>query len=268
MLNSRSVACFIAGFALLPLRAIACFCLPSPSTACEDNLRTEIVFVGRVKRVRLVDKGTVREVRLTIRESFRGVTDQEVDLITSTSDCGIDFLANKNYLVYAWRDQNSGRLKTGACSRTALVEESAENIENLRAITSGRGVSRVFGFATSNPSDLQIPVRPSLPIAGIPIVVRSGSVSWRTVTNDRGEYEITNLPAGKYEASAALPKTNEDQRTHWFELVAGGCSRQNFLGVPVARISGRLLDASNQPVPNVLVEVEAVPLRRTPSFAL
>ena len=263
------VALLFFGLALFPVRTEACFCAPSPVTACEDNLRTEVVFIGRVTFVRRAavrerPDEPLRQAHMSILESFRGISEHDVDIFTSATDCGIDFKAQSEYLVYAWRDQGSGRLGTSACARTAPVDSAAENIANLRQLTSGRGPARVFGFVTGDPDDLQMPFRSSKPLAGIPILLRLGEQSWRTVTDERGDYEFTQLPAGFYEGRADLPNADEEQRHRNFRLLAGACSRQNFLAVPVARIEGRLVDSDNRPVPNVLVEIDGIPPTNQP----
>jgi hypothetical protein len=227
-------------------------------------MSAEVVLVGRVTdvrraRVRGPASEPVHRVHLVVLEAFRGVSDRGVDIVTSTSSCGISFKRGEEYLIYAWRDRETGLLKTSACSRTNLAAQSVENIENLRGLTSGQGPSQVFGFVTREPSDLQLPFRASVPISGVRIHLRSGDKSWQTTTDERGEYEFGGLPGGVYEASADLVDGPADQRQRRFTLVSGGCSRQNFLGVTVGRIAGRLIDSDNQPVPNVLVEIKGVP---------
>ena len=258
-----------ASSVLSPTTATACFRVPSPSEPCEDNMNTEAVFVARVEGVRRVSPASgrgesSRKVHVVVIEAFRGVADPELDLFSPASDCGIDFQNGKEYLIYAWRDSASHQLQTYACSRTALAERSEQNIEELRSLLSGRGTARVFGFVTADPANLEIPFRASSPVEGIPIVLRSSGHSWRTITDFHGDYEFKDLPPATYEEAAELQGNGADRTRSQITLTAGACSRQNFLSVPVARISGRLLDSGNQPVSGVLVEIEAVPPTRQP----
>jgi tissue inhibitor of metalloproteinase len=258
---------------LLPPRVTACMCLPSASKPCQVNMNAEIVFRGRVTGLQQSTSGSsgseaLRQAHLVVLEAFRGMTDREADIFTSLSDCGIRFEERKEYLIYAWRDKVSGRLETGACSQTALAERSIENIQNLRELTSGKGPSHVFGFTTSEPSDLQLPFRASLPLVGVPILLRSGNKSWQAVTDNRGNYEFKSLAGGLYEISAELSGISTEQRVRQFKLEPGACIRQNFLGVLVGRISGQLLDSLNQPVPNILVDIKAVPPTKQPQIFL
>jgi len=261
------IPCLLAiAFSALP--AAACGCLPNPTKPCQENMTAGVVFVGHVVGVRSAgfasQLGPMRQAHAIVLEAFRGLNDREVDIYTSTSDCGINFREGRDYLVYAWRDKASGRLEAGACTQTDLVERSTENIENLRELTSGKGPARVFGFVTADPPDLQLPFRASIPLAHVPIVLRSGDQSWKTVTDDHGDYKFGGLPAGQYEIAAEMPLVAAAQRQRKFQLQAGACSGQNFLGVVVARISGRLLDSQGGPVPNVLVEIDAVPPTKQP----
>jgi hypothetical protein len=45
-------------------------------------------------------------------------------------DCGFDFETSETYLVFAYKD-DSGRLSTGICTLTALLEESQSNLAYL-----------------------------------------------------------------------------------------------------------------------------------------
>jgi Carboxypeptidase regulatory-like domain len=250
----------------VPFSASGCFCL-STAQPCQVNMTAEVVFVGRVETVKQIpplaqDPVPARQVHIVVLEPFRGIEHREVDLVTSMSDCGVKFERNKEYLIYAWRDKESGRLETGACSQTAVAERSQENIQNLREIATGKGPARVFGFATAAPSDLQLPFRASMPLAGVAVTLRSGDQSWRVLTDEKGNYEIRSLPAGDYQMFANLAGPPNDQRN--FQLRGGECLRQTVLGVAVGKIAGTLLDSQGTPVPNVLVEIEGVPSTSTP----
>lgn len=72
-------------------------------------------------------------VTFDVSRSYQGVQPKHVQLRTGLGggDCGFDFDAGKNYLVYASRNQ-FGHLSTGICTGTALLEDSQANLAYLR----------------------------------------------------------------------------------------------------------------------------------------
>jgi hypothetical protein len=64
---------------------------------------------------------------------YRGTQQKNLQARTGLGggDCGFHFEVGKQYLVYALADE-SGRLSTGICSGTALIQESLANLSYLR----------------------------------------------------------------------------------------------------------------------------------------
>jgi hypothetical protein len=108
------------------------------------------IFVGRVARAELKsawveasvgdsvpanfdDALPVMLVTFDVMHSYRGVEGQRVEVETGLGggDCGFGFEVDRQYLVYADRDE-SGQLSTGICSDTATIEKSAANLAYLR----------------------------------------------------------------------------------------------------------------------------------------
>jgi hypothetical protein len=84
-------------------------------------------------------------------------------------DCGFRFEVGKRYLVYAFAD-DSGRLSTGICSGTAMLQDSLANLSYLRGdpivaerntpIATGKLCGRVAraGLDFSNTQILLLPI--------------------------------------------------------------------------------------------------------------
>lgn len=88
---------------------------------------------GDVVPANLEETTPVMQVSFSVSRSYRGVQQQNVQVETGLGggDCGFRFEKGKRYLVYAYKN-DSGRLSTGICTATALLDESQANIAYLR----------------------------------------------------------------------------------------------------------------------------------------
>jgi hypothetical protein len=86
--------------------------------------------------------------------------------------------------------------------------------------------------------------------------------TYGALTNQEGKFTITQLPPGRYTASAErvgfvmLPKTVSASNFN-FPLAPGDKKEDfNLILTPAGAIIGRVLDAAGEPVPNAMVRVE------------
>jgi hypothetical protein len=112
--------------------------------------RSDVIFEGRVERVELKwplleakvgdlisadaeQDPPFMQVSFDETRSYRGTQQKHVQVTTGlgAGDCGFHFEVGKQYLVYAFA-ADSGRLSTGICSGTALLQESLANLSYLR----------------------------------------------------------------------------------------------------------------------------------------
>lgn len=202
---------------------------------------------------------STRRVRIAVTEPFRGIDEKEVEFTSDFSSCSVDFRENESYLVYAWREQKTGRLETGVCAGTRRVDQAAQELKYIRGIRTGETPSRIFGFVTKEPQDIQLPARASKPVAGVEITARAGEKVWTATSTPEGRYELVGLPPGSYDLRAALPGTPADQASRRVDIVAGQCLSRNFLAIAVGAITGRLIDQDGKPIRGALTEIQAVP---------
>lgn len=145
--------CILVVLALVAPRSFACKCVAPPSGVKTDSEvarwytdRSDAVFEGTVRRVELnwvfkearlgdlvtadldQDEPTL-EVTFDIARFYKGVEQKDLSLTTGIGggDCGFDFESGKQYLVFAFAD-TSGRLSTGICSGTGLLEDSQSEL--------------------------------------------------------------------------------------------------------------------------------------------
>jgi hypothetical protein len=111
--------------------AAACKCmLLEPAAAAEQ---ASAVFEGRVVELRDVAAAPMprRQVTLRVVRVWKGM-DGEQAVVTTASDsaaCGIDFVRDQNYLVYAGKQD--GVLNANSCSRTRLIGDADDDVTVL-----------------------------------------------------------------------------------------------------------------------------------------
>jgi hypothetical protein len=100
------------------------------------------------------------------------------------------------------------------------------------------------------------------PVEGVTVSLRGAAGLREAVTDNRGRFQIPNLPTGKFTVSV-VPRFGFDTRYLERELQLPdlrACSEVAFAISEVAMASGRVMDASGHPVAGVEVEAVAAEL--------
>lgn len=202
-----------------------------------------------------------RIAHVRVLERFHGDVDREVEIPFAQTSCDIKFQEGRDYLIDSRQGSTATRIITSTCSRTAELKDRRQ-LDVYRQLLSASAPPSVFGFITSEPRDLELSYGASRPAAGVPITVRFGELSWKTVTDAHGEYSLALPAPGTYDLEAGLNGLPEALRTRHLDLSPGQCRRVNLMAVPIGSIGGRLLEADGQPVPGELVEIRGVPPTR------
>lgn len=121
-------------------RAFACTCAP-PESPTDELERSTAVFAGKVAALE-ARSGLVTSSADPVRVTFRGYTvwkGPQHDMLTLTTarssiSCGYEFEAGREYLVYAYGEEND--LQVSLCSRTRPLTLAAVD---LIALGRGRG---------------------------------------------------------------------------------------------------------------------------------
>jgi hypothetical protein len=135
------------------IASIAVLATASPAAACscvevDDAVAfadADAVFVGQVTREHPArDGGAVSLVIMTVSDVFKGDVDREQAVVTPETDCGIDFIGGRTYVVFArdtaTSDQftlDDGFLLADLCSGTRLATDVADGDLALRGTPSG-----------------------------------------------------------------------------------------------------------------------------------
>jgi hypothetical protein len=259
----------VAAFVLVTAaagRADACSCVengPPCQAFWQDGA---VVFVGRVTHIQTADPAALaegrrmRRVTLRVTEPFAGTTAAPVVVHTGMGqgDCGYPFKLDAEYIVYAHRGSD-GKLTTGTCSRTALVEKASTDLAYARSIVEGTATSGgIRGSVQLSPVTLTRPSVRSRPMPGATVVV-SGAAEARVTTGPDGRFAADGLPAGEYTVAVHVP-TDYYAKVWPSELRLAdprACVEVGALVRYDGRVRGRVVDTRGDPVPGLTIDLVA-----------
>jgi len=149
-----------------------------------------------------------RRVRFKIKTTFRGETEESLEVWTDSGDCGYDFQVGETYLVYADEDEETDRINTSVCYRNRRLSDAGDDLAYLFFYRNGGDESaRIEGFVTSDEfyqRDLDKahdPETVKLAMPGIILELSSGH-GRRYAQSDRdGRFVFDGLAGGEYSVS-------------------------------------------------------------------
>lgn len=104
-------------------------CMVQPKSVEGALKKSDAVFVGKV--VEVGDASSLKEARLRVEQSWKGVETREVTVAASRTAESPRYKVGERYLVFA--SLQYGKLFTGNCSRTKPVELAQEDLAQLGA---------------------------------------------------------------------------------------------------------------------------------------
>jgi hypothetical protein len=226
-----------------PSETLACSCVGGVPL-CETFWKTPVVFSGEVLEIKRIPNELGSEylpnrlVTFRVDEAWRGGVSGVIEVHTGSGggDCGFDFQAGRRYLVFA--HQWKGKLSTGICSPTKLLDKAKDDLAYLRQPFGPSAGGRIYGIATYRISSLSNDSPgSSRPAARYTVTLRSERREWRTTTNDEGQYEFTGMPAGTYALQLVVPSTEHVSGGTKVELAdPRGCAQADLYVVPNGRL--------------------------------
>jgi len=198
-----------------------------------------------------------RLVQLAVVEAFRGFQLSQVTLVTGygQADCGYPFRMGESYVVYAHRSPTA-QLSTSICSRTRPVANANQDLVYLRSLAAvGPGIlARVAGrvqlFEWPRRADGEQRAMP-----GLTVTATSEGRNFSARADDRGEFELTGLPLGKYEVVARAPEGYEGV-PHSLEIHdPRGCGALLLYVRYDGHVTGRVLDRSGGGIPGLPLDL-------------
>jgi len=251
--------------------AYACECMEK-NTPTTEFRKTPVIFVGTVKSEASADDRTfgtelnwydIRNV-FSVTEAIKGVKSREVDVYASSQGtaCGIRFYEGENYLVYAYRDEETKKfLSTSICTRTRPATESEDEIGVLRSLSRGRFEPRLYGRVEEVVRGIFLGDRtPNKPFPGIRVIARSEGNTYQTKTDEDGRFRFVGIRPGLYRLDLDLPSTHKVGDDSWgftkkqkpnlmFTVTAE--DSPDFITIETrvdGRIKGRISDSAGKPV--------------------
>lgn len=123
-------------------------------------------------------------------------------------DCGVAFQKGETYLVYATDDEETDRLETNNCQRTARLSDAGEDLSYLYFFKNGGSKpARLEGFITSDIDQLQrdrFHYTPGIksPVSDVIVQLHFPDGSARYAESDRnGRFVFDGLNGGDYQIS-------------------------------------------------------------------
>jgi hypothetical protein len=246
----------------------ACSCA-NERPPCEGFGSAKAVFIGRVigakeqRQERAQDGSTttydVGEIYFKVEESFLGVKGARVVIHSGTGggDCGYWFLRGQRYLVYAYGESQDS-LGTNICTRTRLLADAGEDLEFLRNLPRQGTGSRIYGTVAAALKDPKsTDWRTPKALVGVTVKIEGTQRTYDAVSDTKGDYEITGIPAGRYKIHAVVPDYYR-QDEYWMreiELNDRGCARENFFAQNDSGITGHVLKADGTGMAKANVEL-------------
>ena len=227
---------------------------------------------------------TTKEITLA---SAAGLAASSPAAMISASDCAIGFKAGERYLVYAYRDMQTGDLYTSMCSRTRRMSDPEAQVDltyfearDAGGPTSGwlSGIVRELHYDSSRGPDGRVKEWIVSPLSGIRVTATSPTgETHTTVTRDGGVYVFTGLTLSwDWQVKADLPRPFQPHdglvtaRYHgptptvpWSKGTT--CAEANIDARIDGVISGVILDEQGRPGRGIVVELgNAQSLRSDP----
>lgn len=264
MLNLK-INYLIAGLVLLLLPSVASACWCGGGTPCEAYAGASVVFVGRVTEIGLktiprsfpanaisttLTSNEVTSAQFKISEAFLGARTAEIEISGEGTTCDYQFKSGEEYLVFAYKNPQTGTLHTNRCTGTALLAASNENLAYLRTVAKQSSGSTLFGDIGREghgPGGLK-----AEPMAKAEIILENGEQQFRGFSDASGKFELRGVKPGRYRVHTD-PVTNfsridasaREPRKEWeLDMPAQGCVQAWFVARPGGEISGSIVDDS------------------------
>jgi hypothetical protein len=103
------------------------------ATAYEELKNSDVVFLGQVVEMKMIDRQPIREgansyeveIRFRVEKAWRSELNEFVTLREYSDGCGIGFGISGRWLVYANRYE-SKHFRTGYCTRTRVIYKNID----------------------------------------------------------------------------------------------------------------------------------------------
>lgn len=168
---------------------------------------SDVVFVGMA--VSISDLEDKKIVTFSVEKSIRGTESRTIQIITELKN-SYNFVQGERYFVYAIQGTDK-KFYVGACSKTVLLQDAAEDLEYAEDIAAGKLGTRIYGSVFEDRWKLGEQWK-YIPLAGIKVSIENEKNRFSTQTDENGKYVFKNIPAGYYTVKAEIPDNLRDKK--------------------------------------------------------
>lgn len=228
--------------------------------ACESAWRPYIsaVFLGRAAEVRTEEVVLHDEKALTgrlyvkfdVQESFIGVPEKSVTVVSGGDLCGFPFSKGHEYVVYG-RRLESGLIYVSICAGTKWKKEAGEDLKYLRGLPTAPHGATINGtaFRYTKPTNQRHPMalRPGTAATGQIVEIQGENQIYKASVDAQGKFAIAGLPPGRYTVllkSEGKVMSQPPQLSTTVDVADKGCARFNFWIDPFTRKDSETLDTT------------------------
>ena len=181
-------------------------------TPCEAYAAAEAVFIAKVTRavqpplqIWQRDKDYDQVAYVTVEKTFKGPSRKTMVLHQLGRKVAPKFILGSSYLFYANLDPVTKKWEAKRCGRTRMSKYADDDVRYLEGLPALLNQTRIAGEVTRYDTSEEEPAGRTERLAGIRIHIKGEGKEYEVVTDARGVYELTGVPAGKYVVRPDLP---------------------------------------------------------------
>lgn len=258
LLGICAAAALVLLFAVPGVEACSC-----AQTSCRQATEYDAVFEATVEAVEPPAAGPAglwsSADRITVRlrdlRPVRGEAGTQVVTARSGMSCGYPFRVGTRYLIFARRNEDTGRLHVDSCGLTRWSEGASGMVRYLESLSAPDAGGRVWGRVVM-PSASRL----AAPMASMRVTI-SGPRELEAVTNAKGEFEFVGLPPGSYSVGLTVPPNRPELLSFRQQTISleGAYACGEILLWPriQSRVEGRVLDQTGAPIVGVDVALDS-----------
>ena len=179
---------------------------------CEAYAEAEAVFVAKVTRVVQPplqiwqrDNDYDQVAYVTVEKMFKGVPRKTMVLHQLGRKIAPKFISGTSYVFYANLDPVTKKWEVRRCGRTRMSKYANDDLRYFEGLPARLKQTRIAGEVTRYDTHEEEPQGRTERLAGIRIHIKGEGKEYEVVTDDRGVYELTGVPAGKYVVQPVIP---------------------------------------------------------------
>jgi len=204
-----------------------------------------------------------------IEKLYKGDEDDEVEIYSDWSSCGLYLPSGYRFLVYASITRD-GKYHTGKCTRTEFISGATVDLLFLDGLPERFKqtsiVGHIYNYEDPTKDYWDLP-----PFSNISVKIFNEKNAYESNTDENGVYKFLNIKPGKYNFYFGVNKkyTTRFSDDATIEIKQNEFQEVDQILVPNGIICGNLTDINGKPLHRVFVEILPLDtLVRTSSYIM